>query len=163
METKGITQKQILRGIMIILALSLHSFFEGLAIGLQMKKSNIWYLFIAISIHSATILFVVSMELILANTKIKVIIVHVLILSITSPLGVFLGLLVTLKSSNESRVKSVAVAVLEGLSAGTILYITFFEVLIREKERRQCRMRRAFFIIFGFCLMACLECGEMYY
>ncbi|XP_017772306.1 PREDICTED: zinc transporter ZIP3-like [Nicrophorus vespilloides] len=160
-DSKAMTQQQIIRGILIVLALSLHAFFEGLAIGLQTSISNIWYLFLAISIHSATILFCIGLELLLANTKIRTIIVHVSILSITSPLGVFFGLLITLNADMNTKAKTIWVMLIEGLSAGTILYITFFEVLNREKERRVYRMSRACFIILGFGLMACLECWEM--
>lgn len=163
MKSKALTHQQIIRGILIVLALSLHGFFEGLAIGLQSSIGNIWYLFIAVSIHSATILFVISLELILANAKLKIIVIHVLILSIVCPVGVLLGTAATLGTNTESKVKTVAVVILEGLSAGTITYITFFEVLNREKARRVYRLRRAASIILGFCLMACLECFEMYY
>jgi hypothetical protein len=61
-----------------------------------------------------------------------------------------------------TQAKSTAVVLLEGLSAGTILYITFFEVLNREKERRAYTFRRAVCILGGFGLMAVLQCAEMY-
>lgn len=156
------SQQQIIRCILVELALSLHAIFEGLAIGLQTSIGNIWYLFTAVSIHSATILFCIGVELILAKTKRSVMVFHFFILAIASPFGVILGLLITLKSDMETEIKSVAIVLLEGLSAGTILYITFFEVLNREKERRIYRLRRALFILGGFTLMALLKCGETY-
>ncbi|XP_044746532.1 zinc transporter ZIP3-like [Coccinella septempunctata] len=156
------SQQQIIRCILVELALSLHAIFEGLAIGLQSSVGNIWYLFTAVSIHSATILFCIGVELVLAKTKKGVMVFHFFILAVASPFGVLLGLLITLKSDMDTEIKSVAIVLLEGLSAGTILYITFFEVLNREKERRVYRLRRAVFILSGFVLMALLKCGETY-
>ncbi|RZC37372.1 Zip domain containing protein [Asbolus verrucosus] len=161
-EKEAKTKQQVVRYVLIVLALSLHAIFEGLAIGLQHSIANIWYLFVAVSIHSATILFYISLEMILAKTKIKRIVIHVSILSLTSPVGVLLGLLITQHANMNTQAKSTAVVLLEGLSAGTILYITFFEVLNREKERRAYVFRRAVCILGGFVLMAVLQCAEMY-
>ncbi|CAG9858976.1 unnamed protein product [Phyllotreta striolata] len=157
MEEEIKSKQQIMRGCLVILALSFHAVFEGLAIGLQKEAGNIWYLFIAVCIHSATILFCISLEMVLAKVKSKAIILHSLGLAISSPLGVTLGILVTLDDNVETKGRSTAVVLLEGLSAGTILYITFFEVLNREKERRSWRISRAICILSGFGLMAVLQ------
>lgn len=162
MEIQARTTQQIMRYVLIVSALSLHSIFEGLAIGLQHSVPNIWYLFTAVSIHSATILFYIGLELLLKKTKLRTLLANVIILAITSPIGVVLGLIITLRANMDTRVKSTAVVVLEGLSAGTLLYITFFEVLNREKERRVYRVRRCLCILAGFGLMALLQCTEMY-
>ncbi|KAI4467487.1 zinc/iron transporter [Holotrichia oblita] len=161
MERQEKDQQQILRCCLVVVALSLHAFFEGLAIGLQLSISNIWYLFTAISIHSATILFCIGLELLIARTKASVIIFNIVILSVTSPFGVLLGLVITLYADMNTTAKSLAVVLLEGLSAGTILYITFFEVLNREKARRVIILTRACFILGGFTLMAILEYVEL--
>lgn len=161
MERQEKDQQQIVRCCLVIVALSLHAFFEGLAIGLQLSISNIWYLFTAISIHSATILFCIGLELLIARTKTSVILFNIVILSVTSPFGVLLGLIITLYADMNTTAKSLAVVLLEGLSAGTILYITFFEVLNREKARRVIILTRACFILAGFTLMAILEYVEL--
>lgn len=162
-ERQAKTRQQILRCILIILALSFHAIFEGLAIGLQKSIPDIWYLFTAVSIHSAAILFCITLELLIARAKMRSILVHVLLLSITSPLGVLTGLIITMTTDMDTHAKSIAVVFLEGFSAGTILYITFFEVLKREKERRIYSFRRAVFILAGFILMAVLEYAEIYH
>lgn len=155
------TKQHLFRGVVVILALCLHAILEGLAIGLQNSMSNIWYLFTAVSIHSATIMFYVGFELLLARTKKLTIFIHIIVLSVASPLGITLGLLITLNYNMNTKAKSAAVVFLEGLSAGTVLYITFFEVLNREKERRVFRMRRAVCIVSGFILMALLQCVDI--
>lgn len=156
------SQQQMMRCLIMILALSLHAIFEGLSIGLQNQTSSIWFLFVAVSIHSATILACMGLELLLARVRTRNICLQMLVLALVSPFGVVLGLLITLSSNLETRAKSTAIVLLEGLSAGTILYITFFEVLNREKERRTCRLYRSLCIIGGFSLMALLQCLEKY-
>lgn len=144
------------------MALSFHAIFEGLAIGLQNEAATIWYLFTAVTIHSATILFCMGLELLIAKTKTKIIVIQMLILAATSPFGVILGLLITLSSDmNSSKAKSATVVILEGLSTGTILYITFFEILNREKARRVFRLYRGLCILGGFIFMALLQYYEL--
>nr|CAH7761860.1 unnamed protein product [Callosobruchus chinensis] len=160
---REITNKQhVMRCVLIVVALCFHAVFEGLAIGVQKSTADIWFLFTAVSIHSATILFCISLELLLAKARADFIYTHMLFLALASPFGVLLGLGITQKYDAESQSKSIAVVLLEGLSAGTILYITFFEVLNREKERRVYRVYRAFCIIGGFSLMAFLQYLEVY-
>uniref|UniRef100_A0A6P7H336 Zinc transporter ZIP3-like n=1 Tax=Diabrotica virgifera virgifera TaxID=50390 RepID=A0A6P7H336_DIAVI len=151
------SKQQIMRGILTVVALSFHAVFEGLAIGLQKATGDIWYLFIAVCIHSATILFCISLEMVIAKVNFKAICMHSIGLAISNPLGVVLGIIVTYTSDTETKAKSTAIVALEGLSAGTILYITFFEVLNREKERRVYRITRAICILGGFGLMAVLQ------
>lgn len=150
-------RQQSIRCILVVIALSFHATIEGLAIGLQKNHSEIWYMCIATSIHSAIMMFYIGLELLLAKVQFKYILTIVLILAVGNPLGVVLGLLVTIRSTVNTMCKSVAVVLLEGLSAGTILYITFFEVLKREKERRVHRLLRSFCIMAGFTLMALLQ------
>lgn len=151
------TPKRILRCILITLALSFHAVFEGMAIGLQNSVSNIWYLFIAVAIHSITLLFCIGVELLFSHKSNFVIFLFIFVLSITSPIGVFIGLGVTSKSDDETIATSTASALLEGLSTGTILYITFFEVLAKEKERREYRISRGVALLSGFAVMALLQ------
>ncbi|GLV39790.1 Zinc/iron regulated transporter-related protein 89B [Carabus blaptoides fortunei] len=152
--------KRLLRCCLITLALSFHAVFEGIAIGLQHSVSNIWYLFIAISIHSVTLLFCVGVELLFSHKRKLVIFLFVLVLSVTSPIGILIGLAVTTHTDEEDIGTATASALLEGLSAGTLLYITFFEVLSREKERREFRFKRGMCIIAGFSIMALLQTLE---
>ncbi|KAK4885478.1 hypothetical protein RN001_001749 [Aquatica leii] len=156
-EDKVKTQQQILRCFLMIVALSLHAIFEGLAIGLQRSIKNIWYLFIAVSIHSATVLYVIGSEIVVSGAAFRTILIHMCMLSATTPFGVVLGLVITLTANMETSAKSLAIVLLEGLSTGTILYITFFETLRREKERTKWRVTRAVFIASGFTLMAILQ------
>lgn len=50
------------RGFLIVMAISLHSVFEGMAMGLGGKASQIWYLCFAIAIHKFIIAFCVGLQ-----------------------------------------------------------------------------------------------------
>lgn len=154
-EEKSI--QQVMRFVLVVLALALHAVFEGLAIGIQRSAANIWYLFVAVTVHSITILFCVGLELLLAKTSFRTIYIQMFALAMASPVGVILGLIITVTSDMNTAAKSTAAVVLEGFSAGNIVYITFFEILNREKQRRVYRIRRGICIIAGFSLMAVLE------
>ena len=60
--------KASLRGFLVILALSLHAVFEGVALGIAHHESSVWYLFFAIASHKFVISFCVGMQFINSGT-----------------------------------------------------------------------------------------------
>nr|CAD7427184.1 unnamed protein product [Timema monikensis] len=148
-----------LRSFLVVVALSFHSIFEGLAIGLQPTQRDVWYLFGAVSIHACAILFCIGLELVTSGTRMLQLVLYMVILALVSPLGVLIGLLVTEYSSQDSSSQTLVVACLQGVAGGTILYITFFEVLNREKTKKNGvnGLVKIGFILFGFCIMVALQ------
>ena len=56
-----------------------------------------------------------------------------------------------------------AVGLLQGLSAGTILYVVIFEVLQREKTKRKVPgLVQLALIVVGFIIMICIEVTSEY-
>ena len=51
-----------LRGFFIILAISLHAVFEGVAMGLGTKASFVWYLCFAVAVHKSIIAFCIGVQ-----------------------------------------------------------------------------------------------------
>ncbi|XP_073845444.1 zinc transporter ZIP3-like [Musca autumnalis] len=116
-----------LRGLGIVLALSLHEVFEGLAIGLEDSSSSVWFLFAAVSAHKLVLAFCVGVELIVARTKPVLAAVYTITFAIVSPIGVAIGIAVSHDSSTSED--SIPSAVLQGIACGTLLYVVFFEIL----------------------------------
>jgi len=147
------------RGILIVLALSVHSLFEGMAVGLEEESDGVWQLFLAIAIHSIAIVFCIGMELVSSGTRKPRIILSMVVLSIVTPLGVVLGITFTVHGQTENGPHVLLVGILQGIAGGTLLYITFFEVLSREKLARygMSGLMGAFVIMLGFTLMAALN------
>merc|ERR1719410_2482238 len=87
-------------------------------------------------------------------------IVYMIILSLNTPIGILIGIIVTLhKESEDSGSHVLAIGVLQGLAAGTLLYITFFEVLARDKLTKygMSGLAGALAVILGFAFMGGME------
>ena len=61
--------KTIAPSVMVVVALSVHSLFEGMAIGLEESSSGVWTLMLAISIHAVPIVFCVGTDMISSGLK----------------------------------------------------------------------------------------------
>lgn len=59
---------------------------------------------------------------------------------------------------DDTKYRTIGNAVLQGLAAGTILYVTFFEVLDRERKKDTAPgLLKLLFTMIGFFLMFSLE------
>merc|ERR1712156_492937 len=155
-------EKKILasiRNFLIVLALSIHSVFEGMAIGLQLNVSDVWKLFAAIAIHAVAILFSIGAEMVYSGTKRLQIIFYMITLSLVTPLGVIIGMVITEYVDSQSATQIFIIGILQGLAGGTLLYITFFEVLDRDKLSKLglTSLYGCFLLILGFGIMAGIE------
>lgn len=120
-----------LRGLLVVLALSIHELFEGLAVGLESQTDNVWYMFGAVSAHKLVLAFCVGVELIVTRTKLWLAIIYVITFAIVSPIGIGIGILVSSTNSTASAIPS---AILQGLATGTLLYVVFFEILSKDRS-----------------------------
>lgn len=84
-----------LRGLGIIVALSLHELFGGMAIGLEMSVSTVWFMTGAISVHKLVLAFCIGMEIMMAHTRWLLAVVYLLVFSIVTPIGVGIGIAVS--------------------------------------------------------------------
>lgn len=105
---------------------------QGLAVGLQEKEVDVWYLFGAICAHKLVIAFCMGLELLVAGTVVGLMVVYMVVFALVSPLGIAIGIIVTENITSSDGGHLVAVTILQGLAGGTILYVTFFEVSGRE-------------------------------
>ncbi|XP_054746600.1 uncharacterized protein LOC129251263 isoform X1 [Anastrepha obliqua] len=119
-----------LRGLFIVLALSLHELFEGMAIGLESDASDVWFMFGAVSAHKLVLAFCVGVELIVAHTRFVLCSVYVLTFAVVSPIGIGIGILISHSDTISSP--SLPSAILQGLACGTLLYVVFFEILSKN-------------------------------
>jgi len=147
---------QSFRGLFAVLALSFHEVFEGLAIGLEERVDHTWYLLFAVATHKLIIAFCIGLELAWLETKRAILITYVATFAIVTPVGIAIGMLLVHFGDDGSvdgtpRLLSV---VLQGLAAGTLLYVVFFEVLARHKQSGFSHLMA---IILGFSVMLVLQ------
>ena len=87
------------------------------------------------------------------------IIFYMITLALVTPLGVVVGMVVTEYTAGQSGTQIMVMGLLQGLAGGTLLYITFYEVLEREKLEKMGMdgLAGCFLLILGFSIMAGLE------
>ena len=78
---------------MLLLALSFHSVFEGVAIGLQNNSGQFFSIVIAVIVHKTVMAFSLGLNIAQSSLNFKNFIVSTIIFSLASPLGVGIGIL----------------------------------------------------------------------
>ncbi|XP_075217128.1 zinc transporter ZIP1-like [Lycorma delicatula] len=144
------------RGLLAVLALSFHAIFEGLAVGLEKSVRNVWYMFAAIATHKFVIAFCVGIGLVSSDTRLPLIVVYVATFAMVTPIGIGIGIALSEEDITQST-DSLLPVLLQGMAAGTLLYVIFFEVLQRERNNTQSGALQLAAIIAGFCTMLFLQ------
>ncbi|XP_062998752.1 zinc transporter ZIP1-like [Elgaria multicarinata webbii] len=142
------------RSLVLTLSLSLHSVFEGLAVGLQDTEAKVLQLAVAILLHKSIIAFSLALLLLQSRLPLRWLAASVAAFVLMSPLGVGLGMAVTHSPDTGS---ATARTVLEGVAAGTFMYITFLEILPHELNSPASRLPKVLAVLLGFSGMAGLR------
>ncbi|XP_068200350.1 zinc transporter ZIP1-like [Palaemon carinicauda] len=159
-EEKPVDTKEglpTLKAMIFVVAFSFHSIMEGLALGLVNSSRDVWFLFAALLAHKIVIAFCMAMELLEVGVTLIGFLASMIIFSLASPIGGLLGTLIVSFATNNSPAGFVTTTILQGISAGTILYVTFCEVLERERSKEDGGTTRTISLILGFCAMAVLQ------
>lgn len=138
----------------LLCALSLHSFLEGLAIGVQDTSSKVLLLITAVACHKYVVGFCLGLEVSEGSNNrsslLRALLVSMFIFSFGSVLGIALGMaLVDYKDLWSTS----TIPILQAIAGGTLLYVTLSEVLPREKAKYHQRSRSANVIQFIACLL----------
>lgn len=120
-----------IRSFLLLLAMSLHTIFEGLAIGLQPTSTSVWSLFLAVIIHKCVIAFSLGVQFAENLSHVTRAVIFILVFAFMSPFGAAIGTVLT-ETTHGSVSVDTASTILQGISTGVFLYVTFFEVLGRE-------------------------------
>ncbi|XP_008054678.1 zinc transporter ZIP2 [Carlito syrichta] len=141
-----------LRALILLLSLSFHSVFEGLAVGLQPTVAATVQLCLAVLAHKGIIVFGVGMRLVQLGTGSRWAVFSILSLALMSPVGLALGLAVA--GGNSEGGQGLVQAVLQCVAAGTFLYVTFLEILPRELAGPEAPLAKWGCVAAGFAFMA---------
>ncbi|CAK9797454.1 Zinc transporter ZIP3 [Anthophora plagiata] len=140
-----------LRGLLIVLGLSVHELFEGLAIGLESSASYVWYMFAAVAAHKFVIAFCIGVELIASRTRRYLSVIYVCTFAVVSPLGIGIGMM--LVGGESAAANGIFPVLLQGLASGTLLYVVFFEILHEHRSG----LFQYLSILVGFAVMFGLQ------
>lgn len=142
-----------LRLVSLVLALSAHSAFEGLALGLQEDGAKLGSLFLGVAVHETLAAIALGVSVAKASLSMKDATKLGVTVSMMIPLGMVVGMGI---ESAQTLAGSIVSVVLQGLAAGTFLFVTFFEILTRELEEKQDRLLKVLFLIIGYAALAAL-------
>ncbi|XP_061573854.1 zinc transporter ZIP1-like [Cololabis saira] len=141
-----------LRAFILVFSLSLHSVFEGLAVGLLEEADKVLEICLALLIHKGVISFSLTFQLVQGRLRRAVAAGCLLLFAAMTPLGIALG--VGLAETRTSPQHQLARCSLEGLAAGTFFYITFMEILPHELaspgSHRRGRIPKVAMMLLGF-------------
>jgi zinc transporter 1/2/3 len=143
------------RSIVLLMALSIHMVFEGLSVGLQKTDSETWELLGILALHKFTVAFSVGLQLAEGLKRLRSVLVSLTLLSIVAPVGVVIGYIVT-ETGIDSQSENIAGGVLQSLSVGSFIYVTFFEILNRELTKGR-NLLKVVFTMVGFGLVILLQ------
>ncbi|KAK5973664.1 Zinc transporter ZIP2, partial [Trichostrongylus colubriformis] len=145
------------RSITFVLALSIHSVIEGVALGVGDNASETTALFLSLLVHKLIVAFSVGLQLARTHAhQLQWVVASVFTLALMSPLGAIIGMAVQTAAEN-SFGKDVAITILQGLAVGTFLYVTFFEVLLHERDNEHPNLLKLLLMLFGFSLIGLLR------
>ncbi|CAK9810395.1 Zinc transporter ZIP3 [Anthophora quadrimaculata] len=144
----------------LLLALTVHSILEGLAVGLQKATSEVFLFVGAVASHKFVVGFCLGLELAGANSTLLRLIIAIFVFSAGSAVGIGVGML-TFRMDKEWT--NVLIPILQGLAGGTLLYVTVSEILPRERARWHRKSQRSagvlqlFSAILGFIVIFLLN------
>ncbi|XP_047354844.1 zinc transporter ZIP3 isoform X1 [Vespa velutina] len=124
----------------LLLALTIHSILEGLAIGLQKKPAEILLFLVAVASHKFIVGFCMGLELVGTGNSTCKLALASFVFAISSVIGIGIGMFTSEGNASWSQA---LLPILQGLAGGTLLYVTVSEVLPRERARWHKSSRRS--------------------
>ena len=144
-----------LRCLLLLGALSLHSFFEGLAVGLQEEVTKLVNLFLGVAVHECLVAFAIGINLAQQKLKLSTMIKLCLFFSATIPIGMALGLLIG--TAHDSLAGQISSVIIQGIAAGTFYHVIFLELLPGEINTPGDGLWKVLFFFMGFGVITALS------
>ena len=135
---------------MLLLALSVHSVFEGLAIGVSRTTDSTFRLIIAVLIHKIIAALVLGIRFRHANASQLHGALMILIFACATPLGTLIGMVIS--SNGDAGTDGICNA----LAIGTFLYIAASEIVVQEFSVSKHTVIKFIFFILGLCVIAAM-------
>ncbi|NXK81705.1 S39A3 protein, partial [Amazona guildingii] len=151
LKTWELSRSSPIRLIGLGFALCTHSIFEGLALGLQEESGKVMSLFIGIAIHETLVAVALGISMAKTSLPLKDAVKMAVTVSLMIPLGISIGMGI---ESTQNAASNIVSLLLQGISGGTFLFITFFEILAKELEEKNNRLLKVLFLVLGYAALA---------
>lgn len=140
--------ESVFHSLFLMVALSIHSIFEGLTIGMFQSNEMVLWLFIAILIHKIPVAFSLGLSLVQCELKISAVIQLDLWFSLMSPVGAGIGIILgQISTMIEFNLLN---GILLGITTGSFIFVVFLEILPKELKKGRGRLLNLLFLILGF-------------
>ncbi|CAH2293077.1 zinc transporter ZIP3 [Pelobates cultripes] len=151
LNIQDLSKSSPLRLFSLVFALSAHSVFEGLALGLQDEGDKVLSLFIGVVIHETLVAVALGISMAKINILMRDAAKMALLVSIMIPIGIATGMAI---ESAQNLASNITSALLQGIAGGTFLFVTFFEILAKEFEDKNDRLLKVLFLVLGYTVLA---------
>merc|ERR1712079_136139 len=148
------------RGFLVVLALSIHDLFEGIALGVARRQSSAWFLLLAFASHKWVISSCLGLKWARSALKPMVAILYMTVFCAVSPIGVGVGMALT-SPDEEGEMATNALVVLQGLATGSLFYVVFFEILEKERQKNVNGLLQVASMSAGYIFMVLLGLAEV--
>ena len=143
-----------IRCLLLLTALSIHSLFEGLALGLQEDVHQLTNIFIGVLLHEVFVAFAMGISLARQHFRLMSVVKLSLTVSAMIPVGMYVGMTLGIVHSTAGEVTSVLI---QGVAAGTFVYVVFVEILPAEMNDSHNKLLKVLFLFIGLVIMTCLS------
>ncbi|NXG39703.1 S39A3 protein, partial [Dromaius novaehollandiae] len=151
LNIQELSRSSPLRLFSLVFALSAHSIFEGLALGLQEEGGKVMSLFLGVAIHETLVAVALGISMAKASLTLKDAAKVAVTVSLMIPLGISIGMGI---ESAQNMASNIASVLLQGIAGGTFLFVTFFEILAKELEDKNDRLLKVLFLVLGYTALA---------
>ncbi|NXE58037.1 S39A3 protein, partial [Casuarius casuarius] len=151
LNIQELSRSSPLRLFSLVFALSAHSIFEGLALGLQEEGGKVMSLFLGVAIHETLVAVALGISMAKASLTLKDAAKVAVTVSLMIPLGISIGMGI---ESAQNVASNIASVLLQGIAGGTFLFVTFFEILAKELEDKNDRLLKVLFLVLGYTALA---------
>ena len=133
-----------------MIALSVHSIFEGLALGLQLNEAQVINIVIAILVHKGAAGSSLGISLVKTfPTNFRLCRQMIVIFSLATPLGVLIGMAI----ANAGDIYDI---IFSSIAAGSFVYIACSEVIVEEFSIPGNRWLKLLAFLVGAAIITCL-------
>lgn len=140
---------------LLVLALSVHSIFEGIAFGTQSTIASAWPIAVAICSHQPLAGFALGCALTRADATFRVRWICMLIFCSTTTLGAIIG--IVMQETIRGATLNISSASAQAVSAGTFLFVATLEILPKELHNRSLIVLKIIALALGFGAMSAIK------
>jgi len=147
--------RNVFGSLLLLLVLSIHSFTEGLALGVQMDLEKTTVVFAAIASHKWAESFALGSSFVRSNSPRKRLLLLVGIYSFMTPIGIGLGTTLTSLIHNDTATDLIE-AFSGAFASGIFIYVAALDILAEEFDNPRDKWLKTFSCMVGFSLMTAL-------